>query len=174
MTAVVERVGLKLVSNPYSNRTGLIPLAVAVALGWIFIFLWFSVALVAMSHNFLAGVMLLCSLSAFATFLGFLTYTMVRDAYRDYIFEITETDAVLILVDRLRHSRSTQMVLLDDIKYAEYYPYRDSASIIFHAPYIQMEVPLWPMGGRAQDVVDFLDGRGVRVVNVQSDEAMPD
>jgi len=174
MTAVVERVGLKLVSNPYRCRTGLIPLAVAIVLGWIFVFLWVMVAFLAVSHNLLASIMLLCSLSAFATFLGFLTYTLVRDAYRDYIFEITDTDAILMVVDRLRHRRSTQMVLLDDIKYAEYYPYRDSASIIFHAPYIQMEVPLWPMSGRAQDVVDFLDGRGVRVVNVQSDEPMPE
>jgi hypothetical protein len=174
MTAVVERVGLKLVSNPYTNRTGLIPLGVAIVLGWVFVLLWCMIAAVAFTQNMLAGAMLLFSLSAFATFLSFLTYTMVRDAYRDYIFEITETDAVLLVIDRLQHKRSTQMVLLDDIKYAEYYPYRDSASIIFHAPYIEMEVPLWPMGGRAQDVVDFLDGRGVRVVNVQSDEPIPD
>ncbi len=65
------------------------------------------------------------------------------------------------------------MVLLDDVKFAEYYPYCDDSSVIFHAPYTDMEVPLWPMGLHAQDILDFLKGRGVHVINVQSDEKFP-
>jgi hypothetical protein len=37
-----------------------------------------------------------------------------------------------------------------------------------------MEVPLWPLGEQVKDVIDFLDGRGLRIVNVQSDDAIPD
>jgi hypothetical protein len=112
--------------------------------------------------------------AVFAAFLGSLTYSMFRDACRRYIFEITDTDAVLTVEDKLKRSRSIEMVVLDDIKYAEYYPYTDSACIIFHTPYLQMEVPLWPMGAHGQDVVDFLGGRGVKVVNVQTDDKIPD
>jgi hypothetical protein len=79
----------------------------------------------------------------------------------------------LVVTDRKAKKKGTQMLLLADVIYAEYYPYNDSASIIFHTNYARMEVPLWPMGERAQDVVDFLDGRGVRVINVQSDDSMP-
>jgi hypothetical protein len=46
--------------------------------------------------------------------------------------------------------------------------------IILHAPYVDMEVPLWPLSGQGADVVDFLNGRGVNVVNVQSDDKIPD
>ncbi len=66
------------------------------------------------------------------------------------------------------------MVLLDDVSYGEYYPYGDSACVILHAPYCQMEVPLWPFGERGRDVIDFLTGRGIRVVDVQSDEQIPE
>ncbi len=66
------------------------------------------------------------------------------------------------------------MVLIDDVKYAEYYPYCDSSSMILHTSYAQMEVPLWPLGSRGTDVLDYLIGRGVRVVNVQSDDPIPE
>jgi hypothetical protein len=88
--------------------------------------------------------------------------------------ELTDSEANLIVIDRLRKKRGVQMVLLDDITYAEYYPYRDSASIIFHTPYTDMDVPLWPMANQGRDVVDYLDGRGVKIINVQSDDPIPD
>jgi hypothetical protein len=109
----------------------------------------------------------------FAFFLGALTFGLIRDANRDYQLEVNETEVVLVVVDRLKHKQSTQMVLLDDIQYAEYYPYSDSASVILHAAYFEMEVPLWPLGGHAQDVIDFLAGRGVSIMNVQFDDKVP-
>ena len=77
--------------------------------------------------------------------MGAMTAGLVGDAYRDYQLELNETEVVLIVVDRLRRKKSTQMVLLDDIKYAEYYPYSDSASVILHSPYIARKCPcgLW-------------------------------
>jgi len=174
MTTAIDRTGIKLVSNPQSLRAALVPMAVGIGLGWAFIVIWLVVVCFAFLKSPLWGSLLLASLAAFATLLDFLSYTTLRDSCRDYIFEITDTDAVLLVIDRLHRRRSMQMVLLDDIKYAEYYPYKDSASIIFHAPYTKMEVPLWPMGARSQDVVDFLLGRGVRVVNVHSDENFPE
>jgi hypothetical protein len=174
MTTAINRTGIKLISDPNVQRAALVPFAVGIGLGWVFIVIWGVVACVAFLKSPLWGALLLASLAAFASLLGFLSYTIVRNSCRDYIFEITDTDAVLLVIDRLRRRRSMQMVLLEDIKFAEYYPYRDSASIIFHAPYTKMEVPLWPMGSRGQDVVDFLLGRGVRVVNVQSDDNFPE
>ena len=65
------------------------------------------------------------------------------------------------------------MVLLQDVLYAEYYPYPDSASIILHTAYSHVEVPLWPMGERGVDVVDYIAGCGIRVMNVQFDDKVP-
>jgi hypothetical protein len=103
-----------------------------------------------------------------------MTYQVFCDAFKIYTFELTDAEAVLQVFDRLRRKKRVQMVLLDDIKFAEYYPYLDDSSVIFHAPYADMEVPLWPMGLHAQDILDFLKGRGVHVINVQSDEKFPD
>jgi len=174
VVASVNPASLRLVSGPYGRRVGLIPMTIALTLGWIFAGLWLSTAIFILPYNLIWSLVLTASTTLFSVYLGFVTYTMIADCFREYVLELTETEAILSVFDRLRKRRSTQMVLLDDIKYAEYYPFSDSASIIFHAPYTDMEVPLWPMGSRGQDVVDFLDGRGVTVVNVQSDDDIPD
>jgi len=174
MATQIAQVGLKLVSNRKELRAALFPLAVGIGMGWVCVLLWLGVAYMAYQHSLLWGFLLLLSLSTFALLLGFLTYSTISDACRDYEFEIRDNEAFLMIRDRLRHRSITQMVLLSDVKYAEYYPYQDSASIILHSPYVRMEVPLWPMGSSGQDVVDFLIGRGIRVVNVQSDDLIPD
>ncbi len=66
------------------------------------------------------------------------------------------------------------MLLIDDIKIGEYYPYSDSASIILYTSYTEMEIPLWPLNHNGQDVIDYLTGRGVKIVNVQFDDKLPD
>ncbi len=149
------------------------PLTIGLALGWIFIGIWFWVAIVVLNHNVLWSLLVFGSTIAFAVFLSIMTLSVIHDAFRDYYLELNETEAVLVVRDRLMKRQATQMVLLDDINYAEYYPYLDSACIILHSSYIQMEVPLWPLGSHAQDVVDFLSGRGVKVMNVQFDDKVP-
>ncbi len=174
MVSSLDSVHLKLVSGPYWRRVGLWPMALIVGVAWFFVISWLFVAFYVFQYNIFWSLTLTGSTLAFAAFLGFLTSKMVSDSFRDFVLEITDTEAVLSVVDRLRKKRSVQMVLLNDVKYAEYYPYQDSASIILHADYTQMEVPLWPMGTTGRDVVDFLSGLGVRIVNVQSDDKYPD
>ncbi|HIA54860.1 MAG TPA: hypothetical protein EYN91_22715 [Candidatus Melainabacteria bacterium] len=174
MVTAKPQIAIKLVSKPYSKRTALGPLMVGIGVGWIFAALWLITGIFALVHNVYWGLTLLASTSGFSLFLGLMTYSMVRDANRTFVFELTDSDAVLYVYDRLQKRQSTQMVLLDDVKYVEYYPYRDSSSMILHTPYAQMEVPLWPMGEQVRDVIDFLDGRGLRIVNVQFDDVIPD
>lgn len=174
MVTAKPQIAIKLVSKPYSSRTALAPLMVGVGVGWIFSLLWFCTGIFALLHNVYWGLILLASTFGFSLFLSLMTYSMVRDAHRNFVFELTDSDAVLYVYDRLLKRKSTQMVLLDDVKYVEYYPYRDSSSMILHTPYAQMEVPLWPLGEQVKDVIDFLDGRGLRIVNVQFDDAIPD
>lgn len=174
MVTAKPQIAIKLVSKPYSMKPALGPLVVGVSVGWIFTLLWLCTAVFALLHNFLWGLILLGSTFGFGTFLSFMTYSMVRDANMSFIFELTDSDAVLYAYDRLNKRKSTQMVLLDDVKYVEYYPYNDSASMILHTSYAHMEVPLWPMGEQVKDVIDFLDGRGLSIVNVQFDDSIPD
>lgn len=174
MVSFVHSTGLKLVSVPYWRRVGLFPMLAILALAWIFVLIWLVVAVWVFSYNVFWSVTLSASTLAFGSFLGFMTYKIFAGIYCDYVLELTDDEAVLSVTDRLRHKRSVQMVLLDDIKFAEYYPFQDSALIIFHTNYADMEVPLWPMGETGCDVADFLKGRGVHVIDVQSDEKFPD
>jgi len=130
--------------------------------------------LVQHGHEFLIwGIMIVLSTLAYCAYLGAAGYKIFADCRRKYILELTATEAVLSVIDQSRKKQSTKMVLLSDVNYVEYYPYQDCASLILHAPYADMEVPLWPFGPQAQDVIDFLEGRGVHVINVQSDEKFP-
>lgn len=164
---------MRLRSNPHGCRRGLTPMIIGIAIGWIFAFIWGAVTCLTLQYNLIWAGLVGFSTLAFIFVLYLLTLGLVQDAYRDYLLELNQTEAVLVVTDKLKKRKATQMVLLDDVEYAEYYPYSDSACLILHAKYCDMEVPLWPLGTRAQDVLDFLGGRGVRVVNVQFDDKIP-
>lgn len=174
MIASTQQVRIKLVSGSYWKRVGLIPMGISLTFGWIFAGGWLGICTWLFKYNPIWSATIGASTILFSIYLGIMTYKIISDGYKDYVLELTDDEAVLWEYDRLRKRSATQMVLLDDVKYAEYYPYTDSSCIIFHAPYTDMEVPLWPMGQRGQDVIDFLDGRGVAVVNVQTDDKIPD
>jgi hypothetical protein len=174
MTAISNSCHITLTSNPHKKRVGLIPLCGFMALGWAFSLIWMILAVFTMSQNQLWSILQIVTTLGFDFFLALMSFGLLRDNYRDYVLELTDTEAILVVIDRLRKRRGTQMILLDDVSYAEYYPYPDSASIIFHTPYTDMEVPLWPMTNQGRDVVDYLDGRGVKIINVQSDDPIPD
>ncbi|HEY9792017.1 MAG TPA: hypothetical protein V6D22_16540 [Candidatus Obscuribacterales bacterium] len=178
MLPTVDATRLKLVSKPYKNRSGLWPMIVALTIGFSFSVIWFGVATWMMLQNgaeFLTwGILIVLSTVLYCVYLGIAAYKIYADSKRQYCLELTENEAFLSVVDSLREKKSTQMVLLCDVKYGEYYPYTDSSCLILHAPYADMEIPLWPLGAQAQDALDFLEGRGVHIINVQSDEKIPE
>lgn len=178
MVQIVDSSGLKIASGPYKARPGLYPMLVALIIGFAFSALWLTVSLFLIldghTPNVIWGVMTgLCTI-LYCCYMGYIAYRLVADSQREFVLEITQSEAVLNVKDKLHRRKSTQMVLLDDIKYAEYYPYADSSSVILHAPYTVMEIPLWPLGGQSQDVMDFLSGRGIPIVNAQFDDRIPE
>ncbi|MBP9093098.1 hypothetical protein KBI23_18880 [bacterium] len=170
---LTDRCSITLTSQPHKRRAGLVPLCTAICLGWAFVLMWLTVAVIILWEWPAWGVLIGLSSVTFGALLTLFGLGLIRDSRREYLLELTESEVVLVVTDRKAKKKGTLMLLLADVTYAEYYPYTDSASIIFHTNYSKMEVPLWPMGDRAQDVVDFLDGRGVRVINVQSDDCLP-
>lgn len=170
--------GVKLKSKPYKKRSGLIPMTIALGVGFVFSCLWLVTAgwLILQPANDLRiwGIVIAMCTLAYCGYLSLAAYKLMGDGKRDYMVELTDSEVVLNVVDHLHHKRGMNMVLLNDVKYAEYYPFPDSASVILHTSYASMEVPLWPFGTQAQDVIDFLDGSGVRIVNVVSDDPIPD
>lgn len=173
MVSSLAPVKINMRSRPYWQRPGLWPMVAIVGLAWLFVIMWIVVCIWVFQYNPYWSIVLLGSTLAFSSFLGLMSYKMVNDSFREFFLEISETEAVLSVIDKMRHRRSVQMVLLDDITFAEYYPFQDSASVILHTSYADMEIPLWPMQRDGADVVDFLAGRGIKVVNVQSDDQFP-
>jgi len=165
---------IRLESDPRVRRVGSNVMWVAIVIGFMFMGLWLTVAACTLEYNVYWSVVIAGASIAFSCFLYMMAQTLLRDAKRLYVLELTDSEAVLTVVDSASKRKATQMVLLDDVTFAEYYPYRDCSSLILHTTYANMEVPLWPLAGHAQDVLDFLDGRGVMVVNVQSDTPFPD
>lgn len=164
---------LKFVSGPTTSRVGFFPLLVAIVLGFAFVCVWLAVAVVAAFQNLYWAVVIVAAASAFALYLGYAAFGMFNEWHRNYIVELNPSELVLNVEDRYKHTKSTQMVLLKDVKYVEYYPYRDSASAILHTAYNHIEIPLWPLSGHGEDVINYLEGRGIRIFNVQLDDEIP-
>jgi hypothetical protein len=178
LVVTVDSVRLQLHSKPYKNRAGLVPMVFALSIGLAFSIAWFVVAtwmILQSGPEFITwGILIVLSTIVYCAYLGFAGYKIWSDSHRQYCLELNATEAVLSVLDYPKKRKSTQMVLLSDVRYGEYYPYSDSSSLILHTSYADMEVPLWPFGSQSQDVLDFLEGRGVHVINVQSDEKIPD
>jgi hypothetical protein len=177
LVQITDTNGLKVASGPYKSRPGLYPMLIALVIGFGFSLLWLTVSvfLILDGHtpNVIWGSMTgLCTI-LYCCYMGYIAYRLLVDSKRQYVLELNASEAVLTVLDNLHRQKSTQMVLLDDVKYAEYYPYPDSASVILHAPYTMMEIPLWPLGQQSQDVMDFLAGRGIAIVNAQFDDRIP-
>ncbi len=169
-----HKTSIRLVSGSCWQRIGLRPLIFYLLLAGLVTVLWYGLSLWLVPYNPIWALATGSLATLFTLYLGWVICRLVRDAYKDYTLELNGTEIVLKSFDRLKKQTTVEMVLLDDVTYAEYYPYQDSGCIILHAPYVNLEVPLWPMGTRGQDVVDFLKGSGVTVVNVLSDEKIPE
>jgi hypothetical protein len=178
LVATVDSVQVKLYSKPYKYRAGLIPMVFALSIGLLFSIAWFVVAAWMIFQSgpefIMWGILIVLSTIVYCAYMGLAAYKIWTDSRRQYCLELTETEAVLSVIDRHRKKQSTQMVLLNDVRYGEYYPYPDTASVILHTSYVDMEIPLWPFCQQAQDALDFLEGRGVHIINVQSDDKIPD
>jgi len=164
---------IKLVSNRKGCYQHVIPMLWGTGIGYIMVGTAFFGSYLVLQHNSYLALSLFIPALAFAILLGVVAYRLIADILCDYTLEISAEDVVFSKYDRLRKKQTNQLALLSDIKYVEYYPYQDSASIIFHTNDLDIDVPLWPLGGHVQDVVDFLTGAGVRVIDVQSDESIP-
>ena len=170
---IINPIFIRLASNPFRNRTGLIPLVVAVGIGWVFVGLWTFVACLTFQYSAPWSILVACTAAAFGGILFLMTLGILADANREYQYELNATEAVLTTFDKRSKRKKIKMILMDDVKYAEYYPYLDSACIILHSPEFDMEVPLWPLGEHSEDILDFLKGRGISVMNVQMDDSIP-
>lgn len=174
MAMPITSTKITLISRPYNKRAGLWPMVAILTLSWVFVALWTGMSFWLFPYSPFYSVIIGASTAAFCVILYIMSRKIYMDSFRNFELEVTDSEAVLSVEDSLNHKRSQQIVLLDDVKFAEYYPYTDSASVILHAPYADMEVPLWPLENQGHDLIDFLEGRGVNVVNVQTDDKIPD
>lgn len=112
MAVELEKIGLTLASRPGKCRPGLIPMGVALAVGFLFSGLWLTVsACLIIEGNFdhviwgsLTG---LCTL-LYCFYMGYMAWKLLSDSRRDYLLELTGSEAVLTVVDHMNRKKSTQ------------------------------------------------------------------
>jgi ABC-type multidrug transport system fused ATPase/permease subunit len=174
------------------GRSSNLPLVVGLALALVQIAVTLALSFLLFAQNAVFALLLAASALAFLFIVLTVAMRMLSNGQRLYNFEITPTELILEILslppessarDKKKkqslHKRSERrkigrvMVYLPDVRYCEYYPYPDSASMIFHTAYSHLEVPLWPLGERRNDLVDYLIGLGIEVVNVQFDDEIP-
>lgn len=175
------------------GRSSNLPLVVGLALALVQIAVTLTLSLLLFSQNAIFALLLSASALAFLFIVLTVAMRMLSNGQRLYNFEVTPTELILEILslppepserqskkqDKGKKKRSERrkigrvMVFLPDVRYCEYYPYPDSASMIFHTAYSHLEVPLWPLGERRNDLVDYLIGLGIEVVNVQFDDEIP-
>lgn len=171
IAATNERIILH--SQPFSRRSGLAVMLAGLVVSGFFAVIWFLFGLLLCSMGVWLGLILLFSSVAFSTVLFLFSRGLLRNSFSLFELEITVDELVFTVEDKFAGKKGLLMILLSDVKYGEYYPSPDSASIIFHTNYSQQEVPLWPFPNAGADAVDFLRGAGVILVNLQSDEQIP-
>lgn len=175
------------------GRSSNLPLVVGLALALVQIAVTLTLSLLLFAQNAIFALLLSASALAFLFIVLTVAMRMLSNGQRLYNFEVTPTELILEILslppepserqskkqDKRKKKRSERrkigrvMVFLPDVRYCEYYPYPDSASMIFHTAYSHLEVPLWPLGERRNDLVDYLIGLGIEVVNVQFDDEIP-
>ena len=173
MAIVANPTKLYLCSKPFRQRSGKLTMTIFLGASWFFACVWLCASVWLMTYNLLWGLTIAASTSLFGFYLYLMSKSMIADAGLDYVLELTDSEIIYTVLDRKHKKHSTKMVLIDDISFVEYYPFKDSALAIFHAPYIDLEVPLSPMGDCAQDVIDFLTGKGVPIFNTLCDDKFP-
>lgn len=176
------------------GRSSNLPLVVGLALALVQIAVTLALSFLLFAQNAIFALLLSASALAFLFIVLTVAWRMLSNGQRLYNFEITPTELILEILslppessDQAKKKQQKQgqnkrsqrrkigrvMVYLPDVRYCEYYPYPDSASMIFHTAYSHLEVPLWPLGERRNDLVDYLIGLGIEVVNVQFDDEIP-
>lgn len=166
MSHPLYNTALKFSSGRYKMRSGYMPLSVGLGLAYCFVVLWLIVSINMIPLNPPFGILIMCSTITFCFLVTAMSLSIVKDMQRSYSLEVNETEVVLDITERSGKSKPL-MILLDDVIYAEYY---SSSCVIFHTSYRDFEVPIWPLGARGVDFVDYLIGRGVQVINVEQDE----
>src|SRR5271170_7113569 len=78
-------VRMRFVSRPYWCRTGLWPMACIVGMAWIFVIMWLFVSIWVFQYNIYWSVTLTASTLAFSCVLGFMSYKMISDSFRDFV-----------------------------------------------------------------------------------------
>ncbi len=168
------RTELTFYAKPPLKRIGLIPFAVALIIGVVLSMMWLVVAIFVFFHNHLIGLILGLTAFSYASYAFLISYGLIQDMNYSFRLELTPSEIILTKYNTKKQKKYFKMLLIDDIKIGEYYPYSDSASIILYTSYTEMEIPLWPLNHNGQDVIDYLTGRGVKIVNVQFDDKLPD
>lgn len=110
------------------------------------------------------------TVAALSPFLFFVSYQRIKDAFDIYELELGGDQVKLSLFNRAGEWKKKQSFYLKDIRRAEYYQTRDTASIVLRTLTEDMDIPLWSFGPNAErQIVEYVHSRGIKTVGIPND-----
>lgn len=161
---------LKFSSRPYHRRVALLPTSLSLAVAWLFLASWLTLAFYMMPIIPLWSCMAMLTVAALSPFLFVFSYQRIKDAFDTYELELGGEQVKLSLFNRAGELKKKQTFYLKEIRRAEYYQTRDTASIVLRTVTDDMDIPLWSFGPDAErQIVEFVRTRGIKTVGIPND-----
>lgn len=155
---------LRFTSQPYQRRIALIPMSIGIIAGWTMVAVGVLAAIIALRYYPLYGSLVAVAVGGLVAFMGFLTFSWVRDRRMSYELKIDADALTLVSYDTKRDHRIIDHVQLSQITYAEYYPAGDVSALLLRTEMKEIDIPLWSFGPEAErEILIQLQMKGVDI-----------
>ena len=165
---VLSRPTMTLHSRPYKRRIALIPMSIALVLGWALEVLSIFLAVAVLKYDIFWGIARLALVGAFGLWLGFITFNWVDASSQTHDLQIDGDIVELQTFDTKRRQHTTQQISLDEVQTAEFYTPSDTASLTLNGRAGKsLEIPLWSFAPESQkQILSYVRERGVNLISV--------
>lgn len=157
---------IRFVSRPSGKNFGAPAMMIGLVLASILLGAAVWVGVWQMQSSILLGALTLLCTASLALYLLFLVY---RSSKENSASELILEDETITLSSFAQNNKieSTQIISLDEIRVAEYYPSDDSGSILLRSSATDLDIPICLFGRECESqLIDFLRANGIRVVEI--------
>lgn len=130
-------------SRPYNKRPAFVAAALALAISWILVFVWVTVALMHYSQDSVLGYFELLSVLGVVAVAMFMTFALIHEKNIEQELVIDDETLSLSTFDNNEHTAVIQSVDFKDVSSAEHFKAADTGAIVLHGKQEDLEIPTW-------------------------------
>lgn len=165
--AIAQLKTARYTSRPFPERSAVVFLVIAAALGWVLGASFLIVSLQLLSYNVTIGLIHLAATLAFFCYMWILTKQLVQESHEKYTLEFGNLGLILLTYDPKTKARKIRSINWKDIESIEYYSPADVESLLLRSADQDLEIPLRAFSNNAKTaIVNFIKGQGLRLVTI--------